>query len=223
MKTKLVVFDCDGVLIDSEIILHRVASRELTRLGFPLTVDRSIEIFSGVDEENLAKVFHKEFGESLSNEDFSQLLDDVRKAFPGDLQYVENIPQFLNYLNERQVKRCIASNSTYQDIVNCLDHVGIKSYFEDENIFSISKIKPGKPAPDLFLHAANKFNVAPKECIVIEDSVVGIRAAKAANMPVVGFLGATHAKSSWYYDAIVKEGPDAIAQDGYELLDMLDV
>ena len=84
------------------------------------------------------------------------------------------------------------------------------SYFNQDQIFNASMVKKGKPMPDLFLHAAKQSQVDATDCIVVEDSIVGIRAAKAANMYVIGFLGGSHAKSSWYRDCIARAEPDMI-------------
>lgn len=220
MKPKLVIFDCDGVLIDSEIVVHEVGSRELTRRGFPMTVERAIELFSGVAEEELHDIVLKEF-DGISDDVFNQVLQKIKSAFPEEVKPIKDIKKVLNYLDDNSFNRCIASNGLYDDIIECLAFTDIISYFDKNKIFSVSTIKPGKPEPDLFLHAAKKFRAKPQECIVIEDSVVGIRAAKAANMPVVGFLGASHTKSPWYVDSILNAKPDVVVNDANELLEIL--
>ena len=195
---KLVIFDCDGVLIDSEIIYHKVGAREMTQLGFPLTVERSIELFSGVADEKAAEIIQKEYGKTIGKNDFEMILKRVKDSFPTDLKPVANILQVINYLNQQEIAKCIASNSDYEYIIKVLTLVNMETNFNPKYIFSASMVGQCKPAPDLFLYAAKQMGFKPEDCLVIEDSQVGIQAALAANMQVISFLGGEHAKNDWY-------------------------
>lgn len=221
MNYDLIIFDCDGVLIDSEIIYHRVGSREMTRIGFPLTVERSIELFSGVADSEFTKVIEKEYGRTVTDDYLEATLKKIRDSFHTDLQPVSGISQVINHLVEVGADKCIASNALHEYIVTSLSIAKLAEYFSSNQIFNVSMVKQGKPNPDLFLHAAKTIGVKPANCLVIEDSVVGIKAAKAANIPVIGFLGATHAKNNFYRNNVVAAGPNMIANDTVELLEVL--
>jgi len=217
----MVIFDCDGVLVDSEIIYHRIGAREMTRLGFPLTVERSIELFSGLADEKILQVFEAEYGRTFSEHHLKQTLKITRDSFCVDLKPVSNISKVIDYLEEKNIGKCIASNGFFEHIITSLHITKLNKYFSNKHIFDISKVKQGKPMPDLFLYAAEKMQTKVDYCVVIEDSVVGVTAAKAAKIPVIGFLGGAHAKSSFYRKSILDVKPDIIANDTDELLAIL--
>lgn len=221
MSYDLVIFDCDGVLVDSEIIYHRVSATEMSRLGFPLTVERSIEIFSGVADEKLGQAVYREYGRHIADDEIYAMLNKARDAFASDLKSVDGIDSFLDNLVRLGVGKCIASNSLRENIFAVLNITGLTKHFNDEQIFDISLVKRGKPKPDIFLRAAREMQVDIKKCMVVEDSIVGIRAAKAANMEVVGFLGATHAKYPFYRKCLLDAGPSVVASNAAELLDLI--
>lgn len=221
MKIDLVIFDFDGVLVDSEIIAHRIGADEMSRLGFPLSVEKSIELFSGIADEDMMGVIRKEYGDVPTNDILDLIVKKVRNSFLTDLRPVSNILEVLNHLSQGAVNKCIASNAPYDHVTRSLASTGMDVHFDYDKIFSASMVKNGKPMPDLFLHAANQCQANPKNCIVIEDSVVGIRAAKAANMSVVAFLGGLHAKNGSYGDRIKGLNPWMIANDAADLLDIL--
>ena len=221
MNPKLIIFDCDGVLVDSEIVVHRIASKEMSHLGFPLTVDKSIEIFTGAADEDLIGIIRREYGKDIADDDFRCVLSKIKEGFKKDLEPIEGMSRFIKHLDQNQIEKCVASNSVYEELINTLTGAGLKNHFDENKIFSVSMVKAGKPKPDLFLHVADKMKILPKDSVVIEDSVVGITAAKAAKMPVIGFLGGTHAKNPWYVDSIVKAKPDVVVDNAFELLNIL--
>ncbi|MBU0743855.1 MAG: HAD family phosphatase [Gammaproteobacteria bacterium] len=221
MKDKLIIFDCDGVLIDSEIIFHQVGSREMTKIGFPLSVEKSIELFSGVADEDMPHAIQKEYGRSIPDNNLSMILEKIRDSFKTDLKPVSGINQVIEHLLQEGINKCIASNAGYGHIINSLAFTDMSKYFSNDLIFNIAMVKKGKPNPDLFIYAANKMQVDPENCVVIEDSLVGVQAAKAAKMPVIGFLGGAHAKNSWYRESIIGADPDLVANDARDLLDIL--
>jgi HAD superfamily hydrolase (TIGR01509 family) len=217
---KLIIFDCDGVLIDSEIIYHKVGAREMTRIGFPLTVARSIELFSGVADESAAEVIRKEYGRTIANNDFEMILKKIKDSFPTNLQPIANILQVIHYLDQQGIAKCIASNSTYDYIITALKLVNMETFFDTKCIFSASMVEQKKPAPDIFLFAAKQMGFKSTDCLVIEDSVVGVQAALAADMQVIGFLGGEHAKNDWYKAWLEAYGVP-IAHNSEELLHLL--
>jgi len=222
VKTDLVIFDFDGVLADSEIIAHRVGSVEMSRVGFPLTVEKSIELFSGIAHQNMPSVIQEEYGKAMSPQELERILKKIDDTLLADLKSITNISEVMRYLEQTYLCKCIASNSMQEYIVTALTLTGLSEHFKQHQIFSASMVKQGKPMPDLFLHAAEQFRVKPESCLVIEDSVVGITAAKAANMPVIGFLGASHAQNDWYRQRVIEAGPQCVANDAMELITILD-
>lgn len=104
-----------------------------------------------------------------------------------------------------KTKKCVASSSSRERVIKSLNITKQKVFFKDEYIFTSEQVKNGKPAPDLFLFAADQMGYHPKDCLVIEDSIAGIQAAKAANMQVIGFLGASHTKFDWYSQRIIEQ------------------
>ena len=219
MKYKCVIFDCDGVLVDSEIIYHIVRSRELTNLGFPLTVARSVELFTGISEEECPMVMHNEYGKTISANEEELIMERVRESLCRDLKMVNGIEKLLDKLVQLNINRCIVSNSFREGIITALAATGLDKYFEQELVFDISKVARGKPDPSLYLYAADQLSVDPENCLVVEDSVVGIRAAKAAGMDVVGFLGGSHANDKFYVDSIINEEPMNLAHNSLELIE----
>lgn len=187
----LVIFDCDGVLVDSETLACQVDAEFLTSLGIPYTRDEIISQFVGVSlkdmipriEAERACTLPADFGESLNRMLFAR--------FESDLQPIAGVRDAILALPHR---RCVASSSTPDRIALSLRLTGLGDLFE--NVFSASEVARGKPAPDLFLHAAARMDVAPPDCLVIEDSIAGVQAAGAAGMRVIGFVGGGHCGSN---------------------------
>lgn len=220
MKPELIIFDFDGVLIDSEIIGHTINATEMTRLGFPITVEKSIELLTGITKDGFDKVMLEHYGKTLSDTEVMEIVSKIEGTFPSDLKSIVDIAEVLDYLEFKKIKKCIASNGGHEYVLSNLEITNLTSYFKPNQIVSAPKGK-GKPEPDVFLLAAQVFKVHPHECLVIEDSALGIQAAKAANMPVIGFLGASHAQNQLYRDYLLKSGPTQMVHCAIELLDEL--
>lgn len=222
MKPKLIIFDNDGVLIDSEIIWHRVNAVEMTRLGFPMTVDKSIKLFTGVTKESFEKIMMHEFGKTLSDNEVIAINQKTEDSYAMDLKAVKNISLVLDYIEQKNINKCVASNGDDDYVMAALKLTHLSQYFKSDHLFTLTKINKRKPAPDIFLHAAKYFNIQPQDCLVIEDHVLGIEAAKAANMPVIGFLGGSHAQNLWSHEKLLKAHPTIIVNDAIELLNILE-
>lgn len=200
--SKLIIFDCDGVLVDSEIIASRIESQMLSKLGYPISVEESIKKFTGMtvlEYRNSVKAL----GIVSSNEALDAMQEAVKLALKTELQ-----PLMLNVLEDlvfNDLKKCVASNSEPDRARQVLKTTHQDRFFKDNCIFTASQVKKGKPAPDLFLFAAQQMGCAPKDCLVIEDSILGIEAAKSAHMSVIAFLGASHAQFDWYRARIKKQ------------------
>lgn len=221
MKVELLIFDCDGVLVDSEIIGHQIGADEIVRLGGSTTVEESIKTLTGRTDEEIVRLLKERHGEKISNSFLRDLASKIATCYQSTLQPIANIHSVMQYLVNKKIPRCVASNSVSNHLQSVLSITKLASYFKSEHIYSASMVKQGKPAPDLFLHAADKMRVKPKNCLVVEDSAIGIAAAKEAKIPVIGFLGGTHAKYLWYKDRIKKTRPLEVVDDASALLNLL--
>ena len=184
----LVIFDCDGVLIDSEIIFGRVLGNCLIAAGFPIAMDEAVVLGFGKNRITLTAEIEARFGRVLPNGFFDTFRAHVDAAFERELVATPGIEDLLAAL---PAARCVASNSHLDRVRHALAVTRLLPLF-DPHIFSASQVAQGKPAPDLFLFAARQFDAPRERCIVVEDSTIGVEAAVAAGMPVVGFCGGGH-------------------------------
>jgi HAD superfamily hydrolase (TIGR01509 family) len=202
LKQKLVVWDCDGVLVDSEALLKQGEVEALAKAGITVTVDDCVRMFSGVSPDTATQRFLEEMKVPLPANFFKEQIAGSMDLFRRRLQpLMANTVQTLHSLG---VPMCVASGSPLNRVELCLEVANMKPCFPQGTVFTRELVARGKPAPDLFLYAAEKMGYQPQDCIVIEDAVSGIEAAKAAQMPVIAYLGGGHTKASWYRDAIYK-------------------
>jgi HAD superfamily hydrolase (TIGR01509 family) len=188
MSPKLVIFDNDGVLVDSEPIAHRVLSGYLTELGYPTTLEESFHYFLGNAARNVHKVIADRFGGSLPEDFTARCHERVFAAFRRGLTATPGAAELLTELRRRGIPYCLASSSDHAWIDLTLDRTGLRAHLPPEAVFSAQDIGGvGKPAPDLFLHAAASFGADPRDCLVVEDSPNGVLAARAAGMDVLGY------------------------------------
>lgn len=188
---KLVIFDCDGVLIDSEIISASILIDQLAALGVAIDLGYVQEHFLGRSFPSVVVDIRKSFGLDLQPEFEDNYRQKLLSIFENELQVTEGLENVLDALS---CKSCVATSSSPKRVKRSLELVGLNGYF-GENVFTASEVKNGKPAPDLFLHTANSMGVSVENCLVIEDSVTGVRAALAANMNVWRFMGGSHLDS----------------------------
>lgn len=189
MIIELIIFDCDGVLVDSERVANTVLSAALQALGLPYTMERTIASFMGGSMKSCVAQIEQELGRPLTAQWLDQVQADTFKAFETTLTEVAGVSGMLDQL-QPQYKSCIASSGDYIKLHTTLTKTQLKPRFEGR-IFSAVDVKHGKPAPDLFLHAAQQMGVLPARCVVIEDSVFGVQAARAAEMQVFGYAAMT--------------------------------
>jgi len=187
---ELVIFDCDGVLVDSERIAIRVDGIMLERLGWPLSEKEIIERFVGRPHDFMVSEIETAIGRPLPpgwEEEFRPLYDE---AFTAELVAVDGIGDTLDHLAAKHAELpiCVASSSSHRSIRRSLELTGLRHHFE-ERIFSVEDVANGKPAPDVFLHAADRMGFDPSVCAVVEDSAHGVTAGRAAGMRVFGFGG----------------------------------
>ena len=188
MNFDLVIFDCDGVLVDSEALACVVHAEVLTAHGYAITPEQVHERFLGRSSKEARFEVESEMGRVLPDEYTVQLKATIDQVFGEQLTPVPHIAETLARLTQQI---CVASSGTPTRIVSSLTTTGLIDRFAP-HLFSASQVEHGKPAPDLFLFAAARMGVAPTRCLVIEDSLPGISAARAAGMAVLGFHGGAH-------------------------------
>nr|MBX2805982.1 HAD-IA family hydrolase [Hyphomicrobiales bacterium] len=182
------IFDCDGVLIDSEPVTCNVLARELTAQGIPVTADDIHRRYTGIPTKDmfaeLAAQFDRKLPENFSDYAEACVVEEYRKS----LSAINGVAETVMKLS---VPGCVASSSKPAKLCIGLIETGLFGLFYPE-IYSTALVPRGKPFPDIFLYAAKRMGVAPSGCIVIEDSLAGVRAARAAGMKVIGFSGGSH-------------------------------
>jgi HAD superfamily hydrolase (TIGR01509 family) len=191
VNVDLIIFDCDGVLVDSEAISCRAHAEVLSRHGYPITPEQVFDRFLGRSTRQANIEVEAELGRALPDDFHVQLQDEQFRSFEADLQAVPHIHAALDAIIQPV---CVASSGSQQRMRLTLGRTRLYDRFAP-NIFSSSQVVNGKPAPDLFLFAAGQMNAAPERCIVVEDSVAGISGAVAAGMTVLGFHGGSHCRS----------------------------
>ncbi|MGW7456903.1 HAD family hydrolase [Streptomyces sp. NPDC054797] len=182
---ELVIFDCDGVLVDSEPLATRVQVALGAELGWPLTEDEVIDRFIGRSNASVAEQVAARLGDETAavwRERFEQL---HREAVDAGLSAVEGLPEALDAIT---LPTCVASSGSHEKMRHTLGRTGLYERFAGR-IYSATEVTRGKPAPDLFLHAARQMGVDPARCVVVEDSRPGVQAARAAGMRAFGYAG----------------------------------
>lgn len=193
MRYDLVIFDNDGVLVDSEPISNRLLAAYLTEIGHPTSYEDSIRDYMGSAMHRIHDLVQERTGQQLPAEFDDTFHRRVFAAFERELEPVAGAEDVLAKLAAAEVPYCVASSGSHERIRVGHRKTGLDRWFEDARIFSSQDVGKGKPAPDLFLHAARRMGVAPERCVVVEDSPLGVRAAVAAGMDVYGFTAMTPA------------------------------
>jgi HAD superfamily hydrolase (TIGR01509 family) len=183
----LVIFDCDGVLVDSEHIDARIRSECFRARGFEVTSE-DLLANPGTSRAGLEAMIEQRFGRSLPVGFMEATRAKILSAFTEELRAIDGVAQLLETLS---IPTCVASNSHPDRTCHSLKVTDLWGFF-DPHVFSAEMVTKAKPAPDLFLFAAEQMNATPGDCLVVEDSVNGVRAARAAEMEVIGFCGASH-------------------------------
>jgi HAD superfamily hydrolase (TIGR01509 family) len=203
----LVIFDCDGVLVDSEPLANVSFSRALRAEGLDWTVEETMRRLMGRSLKSCVEICEAELGRKLPDDFVEKMQVVTYQSFrDAPLQPVAGVKQAVVELQRAGLDTCVASSGALEKMRFTLGLTGLWDLFEGR-IFSASQVPRGKPFPDLFLHAAIAMNVQPFACTVIEDSVPGIQAARSAGMRALAYAGAAHAD------------PGALAAAGGELFD----
>ncbi len=212
MVKPLLVFDFDGVVADSELLANQMLADYLTLLGRPTTVDQSMAAFMGRRSEDVAIAAQAWLGRDVVG--FTDRYRDYsRGRMREEVGPVPGAAGFLDVSSEHP--RCIASSSNITWLDHCVDKFGFRSHF-GQNLFSATDVKNGKPAPDIFLLAAERMRSRPETAIVIEDSPAGVAGARAAGMTAIGFLGGSHIRDG-HRARLLDAGAHAVAESYVEL------
>ena len=189
-KPDLIIFDCDGVLVDSELLSCRCLSEVLSEFGIALSEQQALELFLGRSTKAIEQ-HYRDLGQVVPDGFLPRFKSRVLSTFAGALQPIPGIRAVVSELNK---PFCVASSSDLDRVSLSLDVTGLKPHFDDR-LYTAQMVRHGKPAPDLFLYAAEKMRADPARALVIEDSVSGVQAAKAAGMTVWGFVGGSHCRA----------------------------
>jgi HAD superfamily hydrolase (TIGR01509 family) len=216
MPVDLVIFDCDGVLVDSEVISCRVHAETLTRHGYPITADQVLVRFLGVSDREARQTIESEMGRLLPQDFEAQIGHAALQRYASELTAIPYVGEAIDAIG---VPKCVASSGTHEKIRHGLTCAGLYDRLAPD-IFSATQVERGKPAPDLFLFAAERMHATPARCIVIEDSIPGIKGARAAGMTVLGFHGGSHCRPG-YDDTLKNAGAFATFDDMRQLPDLI--
>ncbi len=192
----LIIFDCDGTLTDSEYLNNKANADVLRSYGFEkYTVEYSAEHFIGTTLNDIRKIIEAEQGRKVPDSYVPDYLALVREYQKTMLRAVDGAVDAAQALS-RDYKTCVASNGERENVITSLQMIGLFDLFGEERTFTKVQVARGKPAPDLFLFAAERMEARPEDCIVIEDSVPGVLAARAAGMYAIGFTGTAHDRAA---------------------------
>jgi HAD superfamily hydrolase (TIGR01509 family) len=204
----LLIFDCDGVLVDSELLACRAGIEALAAMGHAMAPDAFTERFAGLSFKDVLAALEVELGGPLPARFAAEVARRSADLFARDLRAVTGVDRALAGL---ALPKCVASSSVPEGLEAKLRLTGLLGWFAPA-LFSSAMVARGKPAPDLFLYAARRMGAAPGRCLVIEDSMPGIAAARAAGMTAFGFVGASHCRPG-HADRLAAAGAALVFDD----------
>ncbi|MBI2255316.1 MAG: HAD family hydrolase [Proteobacteria bacterium] len=216
MTPNLVIFDCDGVLIDSEHLGCIAETRVFRRHGLDMADDFIVNHCIGLSFKSSMKLVEDHFNWTVTEACIADIVAETKHVFETELTAISGIADLLDALT---LPRCVASSSAPERLQHSLGLVGLYDRLAP-HIFSATMVENGKPAPDLFLYAARRMGHAPGSCVVIEDSIAGVTAAKAAGMHVIGFTGGSHVLPG-LGARLRQTGADAVVGDMQEVARIL--
>ncbi len=185
MPPELVIFDCDGVLVDSEVASNQVLADNLARYDLSVTLEQCLDQFVGGTIEGV-RTKALDMGAQLPSDWIAEIYEEIFAKLRQGVPVIAGIPEILDNLDAVNTDYCVASNGSEEKMVITLGHTGLLARFE-KFMFSAHSLGTAKPDPHMFLHAAKTFDVNPGACIVIEDSTSGVKAARRANMKCFGY------------------------------------
>ncbi|TSE04935.1 HAD-IA family hydrolase [Mesorhizobium intechi] len=217
MTPELVIFDCDGVLVDSEALSVSALLGMIKLAGGTLSEDAAYEHFLGKSMKSVREILASDFGLEISDQHLTAMRVDLMRKFREELKPIPGVKEMLPKLG---LPFCVASSGTLDRIRYALDVTDLLGLMEP-HLFSAAMVAKGKPAPDLFLHAAASMRAHPRKCLVIEDSPAGVAAARAAGMRVLAFTGGAHAGNAALKARLASSEPDFIFADMLQLPDLI--
>ncbi len=213
MARPLVIFDCDGVLVDSERPANRLLTRYLNDHGIDIAVEETEATFVGLSLKTCAELVHTRFGVRLPDNFVQEIRRLTAEVLAREVTAIAGVRQAVTAL---EGPTCVASSGEVSKMQLTLGTTGILDLF-DGRLYSATMVKRGKPAPDLFLHAARQCGVTPDDCIVVEDSPFGLQAARAAGMRALGFTGGGHRDHDRDHQMLTDAGADLVFQHMIDL------
>lgn len=213
---KLIIFDCDGVLIDSELLGCSVVSEVLETIGCYIPFDEVVRRFTGISFGEMCRILVADYGVNPPAELEKIISSKVEAIYQSELKIIKGAANFVSHLG---IPYCVASSSAPAKLRLGLAITGLLEAFEP-NIFSTTMVLQGKPAPDIFLLAAQRMGVAPSDAVVVEDSVAGVAAGVSAGMRVVGFIGGSHCGPD-HAELLKQAGAQSVVSDLAVMFSML--
>ncbi len=204
----LIIFDFDGVVADSETIANQALANYLTSIGHPTTLDDSMRMFMGKRHADTLDAIVRYIGRPLPDSFETGYRAGVRVTMREQVVPIPGVQVFLD--EHTSVPKCVASSSSREWLDHCVEKFALRPQFGD-NLFSATLVRNGKPAPDIYLYAAQAMAAQPVSTVVLEDSPTGVIGAVAAGMHVIGFLGGSHIRPG-HADKLIAAGAHAIAE-----------
>lgn len=216
MTKNLIIWDFDGVLADSEHLWVQNWVDTLKKLyNFTLTPEQQKRYLEGKADKTKVDLLAHDFPELQLNDNFWQEIhQNEDRLIASELTLTENIEQILD---DKNFAQCVATGATIEKHNKKTFKLGLDKYFNNKNTFTAYMVPNGKPAPDIFLYAARQMNFEPAQCLVVEDSLAGVKAAKAANIPVIAYIGATGHNTPEYAAACRHNGAFAVSDNMLEI------
>lgn len=217
VRPQLLIFDFDGVVADSEALANALLAESITLLGKPTTPEDSIRMFMGKRWEDCKLAIAEWTGAPLPPDFEESHRARAKPRMRSEVGPVAGLQPFLDA--HAGFGRCVASSSSHEWLDHCVEKFELRPHF-GRNVFSATEVPNGKPAPDIFLHAASRMNAEPHACLVLEDSPSGVIGARAAGMTVIGFLGGSHVDDG-HHDRLRAAGAQHIAKDYIDVAKLL--
>ncbi|HEX8466387.1 MAG TPA: HAD family phosphatase [Allosphingosinicella sp.] len=217
MRFGALIFDFDGVIVDSEILSNNILAEALTRLGHPTSLEQAIERYIGLNWRDMCVVIEAEIGRPLPT-DFRARSKEAFRLRLEEVTAVAGVEAFLAAL--APVPKAVASSSPTEWLRGSLERFGLADHFGDRLFSAAEHVRRGKPHPDIYLHAARELGVRPAEVLVLEDTPTGVKAGRAAGMTVVGLCAGLHCGPG-HGERLRAAGADHIAASYEEVLDLV--
>ncbi|HEX2764089.1 MAG TPA: HAD family phosphatase [Allosphingosinicella sp.] len=218
MKYRAIIFDFDGVIVDSEWLANTVLGEALTERGYPVTRDEALDRYSGLRWDDCYRRIEEESGLRFGRSNLGDPVDAAVAARAAEMLAVEGVESFVASQTDRML--AIASSSETWWLEQTLRRLGLSHAFGDR-LYSAAGFARGKPHPDIYLHAADRLGVPPEACLVIEDHPVGVAAGAAAGMTVIALLAGRHIRHG-HEERVRAAGASLIAHDYAQVFEIME-